>query len=127
MKKILLIDDLREFRITRDDADYAIARTTVEGVQAVQADGEWDEIWLDHDLGKIDGIKTDVLPVLAVFEERAVWDNPVKVGTVFVHTSNGSGADTMYRSLLHYGYNARRVDADDYFFVPAENMVTDED
>ncbi|MFJ6381207.1 cyclic-phosphate processing receiver domain-containing protein [Kitasatospora sp. NPDC092039] len=101
---ILGIDDLRPLpRATR------IARTSREGVRLLQEhrDGFIDELWLDHDLGGDDSI----LPVVTLMEEAAFDGRPFRIGTVFVHSANPVGAETVVRSLTRWNYRVRRATA----------------
>lgn len=113
----LLIDDLRHFL---DERVAVIARNTAVALEFLENAPtlHFDEIWLDHDLGEIDGIPVDIMPIIDYLTERSFNDNPVDVDRITVHTSNPSGAKTMVTSLRHFGYNVRRVDAKDYFIVP---------
>ncbi|WP_188273056.1 cyclic-phosphate processing receiver domain-containing protein [Streptomyces sp. CBMA152] len=101
---ILGIDDLRPLpRATR------IARTSSEGIQLLQEhhDTFIDELWLDHDLGGDDSI----LPVVTLMEEAAFNARPFRIGTVFVHSANPIGAETVVRSLARWSYRVRRATA----------------
>ncbi|MER5886204.1 cyclic-phosphate processing receiver domain-containing protein [Streptomyces sp. NPDC001941] len=101
---ILGIDDLRPLpRATR------LARTSAEGVALLQEhrDTYVDELWLDHDLGGEDSI----MPVVTLLEEAAFQGRPYRIGTVFVHSANPSGAETMVRSLARWNYRVRRASA----------------
>ncbi|MEV6211471.1 cyclic-phosphate processing receiver domain-containing protein [Kitasatospora sp. NPDC051914] len=101
---ILGIDDLRALpRATR------IARTSREGIQLLEEhrDGFIDELWLDHDLGGDDSI----LPVVTLMEEAAFSGRPFRIGTVYVHSANPIGAETVVRSLTHWAYRVRRATA----------------
>lgn len=101
---ILGIDDLRPLPwATR------IARTSGEGVKLLQEhrDSFIDELWLDHDLGGDDSI----LPVVTLMEEAAFNGRPFRVGTVFVHSANPIGAETVVRSLTRWNYQVRRATA----------------
>ncbi|PKV82867.1 cyclic-phosphate processing receiver domain-containing protein [Streptomyces sp. TLI_146] len=101
---ILGIDDLRPLpRATR------IARTSSEGIQLLQdhRDSFINELWLDHDLGGEDSI----LPVVTLMEEAAFTGQPFRIGTVFVHSANPIGAETVVRSLTRWGYRVRRTTA----------------
>ncbi|MFJ9350994.1 cyclic-phosphate processing receiver domain-containing protein [Streptomyces sp. NPDC101237] len=101
---ILGIDDLRPLpRATR------IARTSDEGIQLLQEhhDRYIDELWLDHDLGGDDSI----LPVVTLMEEAAFNGHPFRIGTVFVHSANPIGAETIVRSLTRWQYHVRRTTA----------------
>ena len=101
---ILGIDDLRQLpRATR------IARTSREGIQLLleHRDCFIDELWLDHDLGGDDSI----MPVVALMEESAFRGQPFRIGTVFVHSANPIGAETVVRSLTRWNYQVRRATA----------------
>ncbi|MFF4901774.1 cyclic-phosphate processing receiver domain-containing protein [Streptomyces sp. NPDC001068] len=101
---ILGIDDLRPLpRATR------IARSSGEGVELLQEhrDSFIDELWLDHDLGGDDSI----LPVVTLLEEAAFNGRPFRIGTVFVHSANPIGAETVVRSLTRWNYQVRRTTA----------------
>ncbi|MFF3137717.1 cyclic-phosphate processing receiver domain-containing protein [Streptomyces mirabilis] len=96
---ILGIDDLRPLpRATR------IARTSGEGIQLLQEhrDSFIDKLWLDHDLGGDDSI----LPVVTLMEEAAFNGRPFRIGTVFVHSANPIGAET-----VGWNYQVRRATA----------------
>ncbi|MEV6020721.1 MULTISPECIES: cyclic-phosphate processing receiver domain-containing protein [unclassified Streptomyces] len=99
---ILGIDDLRPLPwATR------IARTSSEGIKLLQEhrDRFIDELWLDHDLGGDDSI----LPVVTLMEEAAFDGRPFRIGTVFVHSANPIGAETVVRSLTRWNYQVRRA------------------
>nr|WP_240529879.1 cyclic-phosphate processing receiver domain-containing protein [Streptomyces mangrovisoli] len=64
-----------------------------------------DELWLDHDLGGDDSI----LPVVTLLEEAAFDGRPFRIGTVFVHSANPIGAETVVRSLTFWNYRVRRA------------------
>ena len=101
---VLGIDDLRPLpRATR------IARTSGEGIRLLQEhrDTFIDELWLDHDLGGDDTI----LPVVTLLEEAAFNDRPFRIGTIFVHSANPIGAETVIRSLSRWRYQVRRATA----------------
>lgn len=101
---ILGVDDLRPLsRATR------VARTSSEGVELLQEyrDRFINELWLDHDLGGDDTI----MPVVTLLEEAAFNGQPFRIGTVFVHSANPSGAETVVRSLTHWNYHVQRAAA----------------
>ncbi|MFI2610375.1 cyclic-phosphate processing receiver domain-containing protein [Kitasatospora sp. NPDC018619] len=101
---ILGIDDLRALpRATR------VARTSAEGVRLLEEHREAfvDELWLDHDLGGEDSI----MPVVTLLEEAAFSGRPFRIGTVFVHSANPVGAQTVVRSLTRWDYRVRRATA----------------
>jgi hypothetical protein len=101
---ILGIDDLRPLpRATR------IARTSREGIELLQQhrDSIVDELWLDHDLGGDDSI----MPVVTLLEEAAFNGRPFQIRTIYVHSANPSGAETVVRVLKRWNYQVRRATA----------------
>ncbi len=66
-----------------------------------------DELWLDHDLGGDDSI----MPVVTLMEEAAFDGRPFRIGTVFVHSANPIGSETVVRSLTRWNYQVRRATA----------------
>ncbi|MFB4316311.1 cyclic-phosphate processing receiver domain-containing protein [Actinomadura sp. 21ATH] len=104
MTVILAVDDVRELpRATR------IARTSQEGVRLLEEHRarEIDELWLDHDLGGEDSI----MPVVTLLERAAFDGRPFTIGTVYVHSANPIGAETVVRVLKRWSYNVRQVPA----------------
>ncbi|WP_052866220.1 cyclic-phosphate processing receiver domain-containing protein [Streptomyces niger] len=99
---ILGIDDLRPL-----PGATRVARTSRDGVQLLQEHRETfvDELWLDHDLGGDDSI----MPVVTLLEEAAFDGRPFRIGTVFVHSANPIGAETVVRSLTRWNYRVRRA------------------
>lgn len=112
--KILLIDDLRNFK---DKRAAVIARNSSQAISILSQDNDWDEIWLDHDLGEVDGVLDSVMSVVDFLSEAAFNDTPVNVSKIFIHTSNPVGAKQMFASLTRYGYNCVKVNAPDFFIV----------
>lgn len=114
-----VIDDLRNFH---DDRPAVIARTSKEALEYLHANENihFTDVWFDHDLGEPEGKLDDVMSVVDYFNERAFNDNPVNVDTVYVHTSNPSGAKKIVAGLERYGYNVYRVDAKLFFYVEEE-------
>ncbi|MFK8844838.1 cyclic-phosphate processing receiver domain-containing protein [Streptomyces sp. Ac-502] len=86
-----------------------IARTSHEGIRLLQEhrDSFIDELWLDHDLGGDDSI----MPVVTLMEEAAFDGQPFRIGTVFVHSANPIGSETVVRSLTRWNYQVRRATA----------------
>ncbi len=112
---IMLIDDLRNFRPESGIVADVVARTSKGALEYLNQfpDTEFKEIWLDHDLGGDDTI----MVVVDYLNERAFFDNPVNVETIYVHSSNPVGVRQMLAGLERYGYVARRVDAAQFFIV----------
>ena len=118
MTTILLIDDLRVFR-QEPEAELHIARNSAEALAIIRAnpDTHWDEIWFDHDLGMVKDKEDTTLPIADYLAERAYFDNPVSVGTIFIHTSNPVGARVLTTTLQRYGYKTIRVQPEDVFNI----------
>lgn len=119
MKTILLIDDLRVFRTVDDGAELHTARNSAEALAILHnnPDKHWDEIWFDHDLGMVNDKADTTLPVADYLAERAFFDNPVSVGTAFIHTSNPVGARVLITTLQRYEYKTVRVQAEHIFNI----------
>lgn len=116
MKKTILIDDLRWF-IDRRPA--TVLKNSRDGLEYLKTHhGEhFDELWLDHDLGILDGEKDTIMKIVDYLSEAGFNDNHFNVDVIFVHTSNRVGADQMVAGLNRYGYNVRRVQAERFFLV----------
>ncbi|MGW4249800.1 cyclic-phosphate processing receiver domain-containing protein [Nocardia sp. NPDC004722] len=101
---ILGIDDLRALPQAK-----RIARNSHEGIALLEEfrDRPIDELWLDHDLGGEDTI----MPVVTVLEEAAFDGRPFEIGTIYVHSANPIGAETVVRVLGRWGYRVRRARA----------------
>lgn len=119
MKTILLIDDLRVFRRVDTDAELHIARNSAEALAILQAEPEkhWDEVWFDHDLGTVNDAIDTTLPVADYLAEKAFFDNPVSIGTAYIHSSNPVGVRALITTLQRYGYKTVRVQADEVFNI----------
>lgn len=123
---ILLIDDLRHFKDRAladlpDDTYIRICRTPGSAVRTLESeDRVWDQVWLDHDLGMIDGATVDVMEAVDYLEHRYNQGNPVPVRNYIVHTDNGVGAQNIARALGAMGRNCIIVKAKDFLFVPDE-------
>lgn len=119
MKTILLIDDLRVFRRVDTNAELHIARNSAEALAILQAEPgkHWDEVWFDHDLGTVNDAIDTTLPVADHLAERAFFDNPVSIGTAYIHSSNPVGVKAIMATLQRYGYKTVRVQADEVFNI----------
>jgi hypothetical protein len=98
----LVIDDLR----THVDGGTH-ARTSAEGLVIVTQ--QWDEIWLDHDLGPDDDIMTVVDVLCRAAFEGMPYCTHLKRTPMFVHSQNPVGAANVVRSLAKYGYSVKRT------------------
>lgn len=123
---ILLIDDLRHFRANilaglPDDTYIRICRTPESALSVLQSDDRvWDQVWLDHDLGMIDGETVDVMEAVRYLELRHQEGNPIPVGQYLIHTDNGVGAQNIARALVSMGHDCVIVRAKDFLFVPVK-------
>lgn len=120
-RSILLIDDLRDFLVPDTDTEITIARTSQQALDILAQKNDWDELWLDHDLGGDDTI----MVIVDYLSEKAFLDEPVNVGMVFIHTSNPVGRKQMKLTLDRYGYNTRLVDAEQFFTVEEDMLPKD--
>lgn len=111
MNGVLLVDDLRS---CRDHRDAVVARTAGAALDELRRSRQWDELWLDHDLGHATGVVETALPIVDYLCEAAFKGQPVVVGTLFVHTANPVGRATILRSLTAFGYAPVVVDATAY-------------
>lgn len=105
--RILVVDDERTFNLGEN---VTYARDAESGLYAL-ANGKWDEVWLDHDLGDFfwDGTwLTDKIEAQA-YVMGALFD----VGTFVIHTANPIGRMRMAETLRKF-YNVRFVRAEDY-------------
>ena len=105
--KILVIDDMRSFKQTPPDSEVVYARNSREGLRAVRNDN-WDEIYLDHDLGYTESGTDTIRPILLYIEEHSERFSRVLFRVI---TSNGYAGDVMMRALLVNGLNAIRQNA----------------
>lgn len=83
-QRILVIDDIREF----EGATHA--KTATAGLRLLQ-EQEWDEVWLDHDLGGDETIR----PVVAWMEENHPANEPI----IHVISLNPVGANYIVAAL----------------------------
>ena len=82
---VLLLDDERSFI---DDREHILARTVEEAIEATETLTEIDELWLDYILRR-----GDTLPFLQYLRKRKEEGNPVKVNTLFFHSSSNSAIE----------------------------------
>ena len=121
---ILIIDDLRnlqasvEAELNASGTPFTIARNSSEGLNLLKSpDASYNAIYLDHDLGLVNGKIDTIMPVVDYLCELAYNLNPVKVETIYVHTSNPVGGNQMVQSLSRYGYNVVRIAPETIFTV----------
>lgn len=118
---VLLIDDLRDFRprVLTDATAVTTIRTSPEAVAFFQQhnDATFGQVWLDHDLGDVTGVKDSAGPVVDWLCDHARNGHAGTVDRIFVHTSNGVAAQRMTVTLTRAGYRVTRVAAADYLAV----------
>lgn len=114
---VVLVDDERTFK---DGRDHRVARTSAQGLALLRSlrGQRVDELWLDHDLGIVDGELDDISPVVKELERAAVWDEPYDVGVVYVHTTNSSAAAPIVLGLSNFHVVRRVVVGDHLEAVP---------
>lgn len=98
----LIIDDLRVLNL---GGNVVYARNLKEALYDLRNRDKWDELYLDHDLGP----NEDIWPVIEFIEERWTYD-PVKIGQVFIITSNPVGAQRMKLAFDRMGYPTSVID-----------------
>lgn len=85
--RTLLIDDLRDIKADR------VARTFDDGIKALLEGGPWDILYLDHDLGEMDG--KDGTGIINWIEEHAEF----RPGKIELVTANPVGRERMKRVI----------------------------
>lgn len=121
--KILLIDDLRGFKVTPEGADVIIARNSTDALAKLTGEDYWDYVYLDHDLGwnaltnKDDTVGGIVDYLAEEAFQRNETGSPLRIGHVLIHTSNPVGAQMIQNTLDYYGYVTTRINASDVFTV----------
>lgn len=119
---LVLIDDLRCFLPTVNASHALVIRTLDEAMSWLEGLSEDDtirQLWLDHDLGEVDGKPEDIMPFINALEERlALGDRAPQIDHVIIHTSNASGRSRIRAALTG---RVRRVDVaqdSDYLYYP---------
>ena len=103
----LVIDDLRILGLP---GKTIYARNLEQAFAALAKRKKWDEVWLDHDLGMVDGREQDIWPIVGFFEQRAQYD-PIQIANLYIITSNPVGAQRMKLALDNIGYSAMVLNA----------------
>lgn len=118
--RVLVIDDLRTFRpeVLDSDTEVVYARTPSEGLARLE-EGGWNEIVLDHDLGRnlTTGQTYEIWPCVEFIEENRNSFREVKF---YVVSSNAPGATAIDTALQVSSLNSWRLTEDDkakYFIV----------
>lgn len=109
MTRVLVIDDLRTIRDEKVDNDTEVvyARTPDEGLTRL-AEGDWDEIVLDHDLGRnlTTGQTYEIWPCVEYIEGNRNSFRDVKFVVV---SSNPYGAAQVKAALDVSGLENQRL------------------
>lgn len=128
MANILLVDDLRSFKpsvleqLDRSEPNSKIwvRRSSGTAVEELAKDDRvWDQIWLDHDLGMVDGEDDTTMSVVDYLIFRARIGEPVPVKSFIIHSANPVGVSNIARALDSIGASSVIVDPADFFEVAA--------
>ena len=104
--KILVVDDERTFKSEAAYGHDIVYTETVNGAKFYLAHPNgWDEVWLDHDLGRDE----DGHDLVKWIERLAYQGNLLDVGTFVIHSMNPIGRKRMAEGLRNF-YNVRFVD-----------------
>jgi len=110
LKDILVVDDLRKMYFNPDvfgDHGVEYARTNQEAIDILREDTEWDEIWLDHDLGPGSVIKRTV-------DYITNNQHKLKIGKIYCHSSNPVGRRNTWMDLwTRTGFDVAEVNLHD--------------
>lgn len=90
--KRLIIDDLRDLPL-----EGTTVRTVAEAFLAL-LENDWDEIWLDHDLGGTPYETDDSLTIMPVVRMLETKDWPV-MPVIYIHTMNPVGRANIVLAL----------------------------
>ena len=116
--RILVIDDQRIFNSFPSLPELGMGDMVVHcdtsqlGLQSLY-DGDWDEVYLDHDMGmESDMSGTDMVDYIE--SEQTFSDIFLEVGKFYIHTMNPTGGEYMMRVLKKLGYEVERLDPTPY-------------
>jgi hypothetical protein len=124
---IVLIDDERTFKKSVISEEYILLKTSGEAflwLESLSENSRIDQLWFDHDLGMVNGIKETVINFVRRLEVMCFEGNAPDIRQVIVHTSNSVGGDEIVNSMKRY-FPTVRVSAKDYLLGPY-NRVTEE-
>lgn len=116
---IVLIDDERTFKGSVNSDPYLLIKTSREAIdwlEGLPQDTLIDQLWFDHDLGLVNGVKETVIPFLRKLEEMCFFGTAPIIREVIVHTTNSPGGDEIETSMSRY-FKTHRVFAGDYLEV----------
>jgi hypothetical protein len=101
---VLVVDDERKFYF---DAEYA--RTLYDAVRLLLGGREWDEVWLDFDMGN----QVTTRQLVQQIERMASGGIVLPVGFFVAHTANPVGREEIHRALDQF-YKVYDLDAGKY-------------
>lgn len=105
----LVIDDVRDFG---PDFDYA---RNLETAGKMLANWNWDQVWLDNDLGGDEEVYTLVKEIERLFNEENIT---LDVSLFVIHTANPVAREKMVRAFAGMPYPFVVAD-------PTNHLVTD--
>ena len=86
----MIVDDEREFDFP-SGINHTVRNSKV-AIAAVMGFDHIDELWLDHDLGIVDGTMDTIRPFVQFLEELIHFGKlPCEIGKVVIHTSSPVG------------------------------------
>jgi hypothetical protein len=110
---ILFVDDTRTFPDHPEDCVVTV-RTAAEAIVELRMPKvQWDEIWLDFDLGGVYGqmeLYDTAMPVALWLAEQAFYGCSYKVKQIMIHTGNPVGRHAMGLLLRRFGYEVIDVE-----------------
>lgn len=116
---IVLIDDERTFKPSVLSEEYLLFKTVQEAIEwldATTVDTIVDQLWFDHDLGLVNGVKETVMPFVRKLEEKCFSGTAPTIREVIVHTTNAPGGKDIVASMSRH-FTTHRVPARDYLEV----------
>lgn len=118
---IVLIDDERKFKeaiVPTIKETIVVLRNSKEAFNWFKnnKDLEINQLWLDHDLGTINGKPDDVMPIVKLIEESYYTGQPFKINKIIVHTMNNVGAKQIVVALENI-YSTTRIPATEFLYV----------
>lgn len=96
---ILVIDDVKTFPFS-DNKKVVYARTLKDAYKEMQEGLE--ELWLDHDLGTVNGVEEDIRPFCLMLAEAAYNGKPWSIGKIVICSLNPVGVDWIASTLNKY-------------------------
>jgi hypothetical protein len=103
MNRILIIDDLKSFLWAEQNAynHVTYARTLADGLALVQKTN-FEEIWLDHDLGGEDTIR----PIVRWLEEHP----PSSTEIIRIISNNPVGQQYIFQALSRFSWSILQLE-----------------